>query len=52
MDRIFNNIEPKFKEGLQAIISGQGVGCVDFCVGYFNLSGWGLNVNHIDIDEK
>lgn len=48
MARIYDNIETKFKEGLQGIISTQGVERVDFCVGYFNLRGWNMIVNHID----
>ena len=48
MARIYDNIETKFTEGLQGIISNVGVKRVDFCVGYFNLRGWDLIVNHID----
>lgn len=48
MARIYDNIETKFKEGLQGIISAQRVERVDFCVGYFNLRGWDMIVNHID----
>ena len=39
MARIYDNIETKFAEGLQGIITNVGVKRVDFCVGYFNLRG-------------
>lgn len=48
MARIYDNLETKFTEGLQGIISNVGVRRVDFCVGYFNLRGWDLIVNQID----
>ena len=48
MARIYDNIETKFTEGLQGIITNAGVKRVDFCVGYFNLRGWNLIVNQID----
>lgn len=48
MARIYDNIETKFTEGLQGIISNLGVKRVDFCVGYFNLRGWDLVVDQID----
>ena len=48
MARIYDNIETKFTEGLQGIITNVGVRRVDFCVGYFNLRGWHLVVNQID----
>lgn len=48
MARIYDNIDAKFKEGLQGIISSGGVERVDFCVGYFNLRGWNFIVNQID----
>ena len=48
MARIFDNIEIKFTEALQDIITNIGVKRVDFCVGYFNLRGWNLVVNQID----
>lgn len=38
MARIYDNIETKFTEGLQGIITNVGVKRVDFCVGYFNQS--------------
>ena len=44
MARIYDNIETKFAEGLQGIITNVGVKRVDFCVGYFNLRGWNLVV--------
>ena len=34
MARIYDNIETKFAEGLQGIITNVGVKRVDFCVGY------------------
>ena len=48
MARIYDNIDTKFTEGLQGIISNLGVKRVDFCVGYFNLRGWDLVVDQID----
>lgn len=48
MARIYDNIELRFLEGLQGIISNVGVKNVDFCVGYFNLRGWGAIVNEVD----
>ena len=42
MARIYDNIEVKFKEGLQGIMASGGVERVDFCVGYFNLRGWNI----------
>lgn len=48
MARIYDNIESKFAEGLQGIITNIGVKRVDFCVGYFNLRGWNIVVDQID----
>lgn len=48
MARIYDNIDIKFTEGLQGIITNMGVKRVDFCVGYFNLRGWNLIVDQID----
>ncbi|MDO4181109.1 MAG: phospholipase D-like domain-containing protein, partial [Bacteroidales bacterium] len=48
MARIYDNIETKFTERLQGIITNVGVKRVDFCVGYFNLRGWNLVVDQID----
>lgn len=48
MARIYDNIETKFTEGLQGIITNVGVKRVDFCVGYFNLRGWNIVVDQID----
>lgn len=48
MVRIYDNIESKFAEGLQGIITNVGVKRVDFCVGYFNLRGWNLVVEQVD----
>lgn len=48
MARIYDNIESKFAEGLQGIITNTGVKRVDFCVGYFNLRGWNIVVDQID----
>ncbi|MCQ2113565.1 MAG: hypothetical protein MJY52_00685 [Bacteroidaceae bacterium] len=36
MARIYDNIDVKFTEGLQGIITNVGVKRVDFCVGHFN----------------
>ena len=49
MARIYDNIESKFAEGLQGIVTNVGVKRVDFCVGYFNLRGWGLVVDQVDM---
>ncbi len=48
MARIYDNIDVKFHEGLQGIMSAGGVERVDFCVGYFNLRGWKMIVNQVD----
>ena len=48
MARIYDNIELKFSQGLQDIITNTGVKRVDFCVGYFNLRGWHLVCDQID----
>lgn len=48
MARIYDNIETKFTEGLQGIITNVGVKRIDFCVGYFNLRGWNLVVDQVD----
>ncbi len=49
MARIYDNIDLRFKEGLTSLItSSNNVKRVDFCVGYFNLRGWNLVMDHID----
>lgn len=48
MARIYDNIERKFADGLTQLVSNVGVKRVDFCVGYFNLRGWGTVSNFID----
>ena len=48
MAKIYDNIESRFVQGLQDLITDVGVKRVDFCVGYFNLRGWDLVVNQID----
>lgn len=48
MARIYDNIETKFTDGLRGIIHNIGVQRVDFCIGYFNLRGWNLVMEHID----
>lgn len=48
MARIYDNIETQFSEGLRGIISNAGVKSVDFCVGYFNLRGWGIVVDEVE----
>ena len=48
MAQIYDNIDVKFTDGLQGIISSLGVKRVDFCVGYFNLRGWNLDVDQSD----
>ncbi len=49
MARIYDNIESKFAEGLQGIVTNVGVKRVDFCVGYFNLRGWNLVIDQVDM---
>lgn len=49
MARIYDNIDTEFKEGLLGMIASTGVERVDFCVGYFNLRGWNMIVNQVDI---
>lgn len=49
MARIYDNIELKFEQGLNDIITNAGVKRVDFCVGYFNLRGWDRIVSQIDL---
>ena len=51
MARIYDNIDTKFSEGLQGIITNIGVRRVDFCVGYFNLRGWNIVVDQVDTLE-
>lgn len=48
MAKIYDNIETKFSEGLQGIVTNVGVKRVDFCAGYFNLRGWNIVVNQVD----
>jgi superfamily II DNA or RNA helicase len=48
MARIFDNINSDFTEGLRGIVSNVGVTRTDFCVGYFNLRGWGYISDLID----
>lgn len=48
MARIFDNINLKFTQGLQDIITNTGVKRIDFCVGYFNLRGWDQIIDQID----
>lgn len=48
MARIFDNIDLKFTQGLQDIMTNTGVKRVDFCVGYFNLRGWDQIIDQID----
>jgi hypothetical protein len=47
MANIYDNIESKFVQGLQELITDDGIKRVDFCVGYFNLRGWDLVVNRL-----
>ena len=49
MARIYDNIDIQFNQGLRGIITNLGVKRVDFCVGYFNLRGWSLIENEIDL---
>ncbi len=49
MAKIYDNIDTKFTDGLQGIITNLGVKRVDFCVGYFNLRGWNLVADQMDI---
>jgi superfamily II DNA or RNA helicase len=45
MPKIFDNIENKFSTGLSEHLTGANR--VDYCVGYFNLRGWGLTADGI-----
>lgn len=49
MARIYDNIDMSFTQGLRDLITNLGVKRVDFCVGYFNLRGWQLVENEIDL---
>ena len=51
MARIYDNLETKFTDGLQGIISNVGVKRVDFCVGYFNLRGKKGMTGHIKAEN-
>jgi len=44
--RIFDNIDLKLTEGLNGVLPG-ALGC-SFCVGYFNLRGWGQLADLVD----
>lgn len=48
MAEIYDNIEAQFRDGLQSILTMDGVERADFCVGYFNLRGWDMVVDNID----
>ena len=48
MAEIYDNIERHFRNGLQSILKMGGIKRADFCVGYFNLRGWDMVVDHID----
>lgn len=48
MAQIYDNIQTKFTEGLNSIISNPQVKRVDFCVGYFNLRGWELVIDQVE----
>lgn len=48
MQRIYDNIENTFQDGLIQLLESTNVKRADFCVGYFNLRGWKLIVNQID----
>ena len=48
MSRIYDNIDLKFADGLRQLVSNAGVCRVDFCVGYFNLRGWGSIADLVD----
>ena len=49
MSKIFDNITMTFESGLKAILSNLGVKRADFCVGYFNLRGWKIVADDVDI---
>jgi SNF2 family DNA or RNA helicase len=47
MPTIYDNIENKLFEELQKELAQPSTQRADFCVGYFNLRGWGLLADHI-----
>jgi hypothetical protein len=51
MARIYDNIEIKFEDGLNDIISNVGVRHMDFGVGYSNLRGWTKLVHQVEYLE-
>ena len=51
MPKIYDNIEHKLADGLSEMLDGARE--ADFCVGYFNLRGWGTIADKIEtIDNK
>ena len=48
MGKIYDNINESFVDGLRGIVGNVGVTRADFCVGYFNLRGWGIIADLID----
>lgn len=48
MSKIFDNISLSFEKGLHDILDNLGVERADFCVGYFNLRGWGKVAEEVD----
>lgn len=47
MPTIYDNIENKFEEGLNRTLENSNR--ADFCIGYFNLRGWEMVSNSIEI---
>ncbi len=48
MAKIYDNMNEYFTDGLRGIIDNFGVKRTDFCVGYFNIRGWGYIADSID----